>query len=310
MRLTARNPRALFFTLAFPLLLIVLFSALNGNAPIESYGETIRFAQFYTPAIAVMSLVTACYTTIVMGLAYARDDGLLKRVRGTPLPMAIYLGAWVTGAAAVGLGAVVLLFAVAVPAFGVHVYLDTLPAAVVTLVLGAGCLAALGVAVASLVKSAEQAQPVVQLTFLPLSFISGIWFPLDGAPGWLVSVAEVVPALPPRAGVRRRVHARRRLAGRPPRRAGDLDGGRAVRRGASLYLGALKWSDCRVDLAKDPLVEEVRVAMALNGGVSLAIWMGGCAVELDAARRAHATAERPVYTALCRRSRACSSSTS
>jgi ABC-2 type transport system permease protein len=193
MRLTARNPRALFFTLAFPLLLIVLFNALNGNAPVESYGETLRFAQFYTPAIAVPSLVTACYTTIVMGLAYARDDGLLKRVRGTPLPMAIYLGAWVTGAAVVGLGAVVLLFAVAVPAFGVHVYLDTLPVAVVTLVLGAGCLAALGVAVASLVKSAEQAQPVVQLTFLPLSFISGIWFPLDGAPGWLVSVAEAFP---------------------------------------------------------------------------------------------------------------------
>src|SRR4051812_48825843 len=54
------------------------------------------------------------------------------------------------------------------------------------------------------------------------------------------------------------------------------------------------------DLARDPLVEEVRVAMALNGGVSLAVWMGGCAVELDAARRAHATDARPVYTALCR----------
>ena len=114
-------------------------------------------------------------------------------MRGTPLPMWIYLGAWVTGAVAVGLGAVVLLFAVAVPAFGVHIYLDSLPAAVVTLLLGAGCLSALGVAVASLVKSADQAQPVVQLTFLPLSFISGIWFPLDGAPDWLVSVAEVFP---------------------------------------------------------------------------------------------------------------------
>ena len=57
-------------------MLIVLFSALNGNAPrCESYGETIRFAQFYTPAIAVMSLVTACYTTIVMGLATPATTG-------------------------------------------------------------------------------------------------------------------------------------------------------------------------------------------------------------------------------------------
>jgi ABC-2 type transport system permease protein len=192
-RLTMRNPRAVVFTLAFPLLLIVLFSALNGNAEVQSYGETIRFAQFYTPAIAVMSLVTACYTTLVMGLANARDDGLLKRVRGTPLPMWVYLAAWVTAAVAVGIGAVVLLFAVAVPAFGLHIYLDSLPAAIVTLLLGAACLSALGVAVATLVKSADQAQPVVQFTFLPLSFISGIWFPLDGAPGWLVSVAEAFP---------------------------------------------------------------------------------------------------------------------
>jgi ABC-2 type transport system permease protein len=192
-RLTMRNPRAVVFTLAFPLILILLFSALNGNTEVQSYGETIRFAQFYTPAIAVMSLVTACYTTIVMGLAAARDDGLLKRVRGTPLPMWMYLVAWVTAAAAVGIGSVVVLFAVAVPAFGLHIYADSLLPAIVTLLLGAGCLSALGVAVTTLVKSADQAQPVVQLTFLPLSFISGIWFPLDDAPSWLVSVAEVFP---------------------------------------------------------------------------------------------------------------------
>ena len=193
MRLTLRNPRAVVFTIAFPLLLVVLFSALNGDASVETYGATVNFSQFYTPAIGVFSLVTACYTTLVMGLSNARDDGLLKRVRGTPLPMSIYLGAWVTGAAAIGIGAVVLLFVVAVPAFGVHVYANTLAPAVVTLLLGAACLSALGVAVASLVKSADQAQPVVQLTFLPLSFISGIWYPLDDAPGWLVTIADIFP---------------------------------------------------------------------------------------------------------------------
>jgi ABC-2 type transport system permease protein len=107
--------------------------------------------------------------------------------------MGIYLGSWVTGAMALGIGAVVLLFAVAVPAFGVQVYAATLVPAVATLVLGAGCLAALGVAVASLAKTADQAQPVAQLTFLPLSFISGIWYPLDGAPDWIVQIAHVFP---------------------------------------------------------------------------------------------------------------------
>jgi hypothetical protein len=63
----------------------------------------------------------------------------------------------------------------------------------------------------------------------------------------------------------------------------------------------------RQDPPLDPLVEEVRVAMALNGGISLAVWMGGCAVELDCARRAHtgqerlggAVPDRTVYRALC-----------
>ena len=114
-------------------------------------------------------------------------------MRGTPLPMGIYLGSWVTGAALTGIAAIVLLFVVAIPAFGVDVYARTLPAAIVTLLLGAACLASLGVAVAALVKSADQAMPVAQLTFLPVSFISGIWFPLDGAPDWLVKVSHFFP---------------------------------------------------------------------------------------------------------------------
>jgi ABC-2 type transport system permease protein len=87
----------------------------------------------------------------------------------------------------------VLLFVVAVPAFGVDIYVRMLPAAVVTLALGAACLSALGLAVASLVRTADQAIPVAQLTFLPLAFISGIFYPLEGAPDWVVHLAHVFP---------------------------------------------------------------------------------------------------------------------
>jgi ABC-2 type transport system permease protein len=195
LKLTLRNPRAVVFTLAFPLLLIVLFSGLNGNATVPAMGGAgkVRFAQFYTPSIAIFSLIAACYTSLVLGVATARDQGLFKRVRGTPLPMGIYLGSWITGAATVGIAAIVILFAVAVPAFGVRIFANTLPAALVTLVLGAACLCALGLAVATLVRTADQAMPVAQLTFLPISFISGIWFPLDGAPDWLLKIAHFFP---------------------------------------------------------------------------------------------------------------------
>jgi ABC-2 type transport system permease protein len=194
-KIQLRTGRAVVFTFAFPLVLIVLFNGLNGNATVDAVGAAgqVKFAQFYTPAIAIFSLTTACYTSVIIGIATARDSGLLKRVRGTPLPMSTYLGAWLAGAALTGIAAVVLLFAVAVPAFGVKIYLETLPAAIVTLVLGAACLASVGLAVATLSKTADQAMPIAQLTFLPISFISGIWFPLEGAPEWLTKIANFFP---------------------------------------------------------------------------------------------------------------------
>jgi ABC-2 type transport system permease protein len=195
-RLALRDPRALMFTFAFPLILLTLFNALNSGVRVAAMGDAggkVPFAQFFTPSIGIFGLSSACYIGVVFGIASARDAGLLKRVRGTPLPMSVYLGAWLTGAALTGMAAVVLLFAVAVPAFGVHIYARTLPAAVVTLALGAATLAALGLAVASVVRTADQAIPVAQLTFLPLSFVSGIFYPLDGAPDWVVRVAHVFP---------------------------------------------------------------------------------------------------------------------
>jgi ABC-2 type transport system permease protein len=195
-RPTLRNPRVLVFTFVFPLILLSVFSALNSGERVAAMGEAggkVPFAQFYTPSIGIFGLASACYTGVIFGIASARDSGLLKRVRGTPLPMSIYLGSWLTGAALTGIAAVTLLFAVAVPAFGVHVYARMLPAAVVTLALGAATLAALGLAVASLVRTADQAIPVAQLTFLPLSFISGVFFPLQGAPDWVVHIAHAFP---------------------------------------------------------------------------------------------------------------------
>ena len=195
-RLMLRNPRTTFFTFVFPLMLLVIFNGLNSDARVAAMGGAggkVPFAQFYTPSIGVFGLTLACYTSVIFGLATARDEGVLKRVRGTPLPMPAYLGAWLTGAAVTGILSVVLMFGVAVPVFGVDIYPRLLPAAIVTLAVGAASLSAIGLAVSTLVRTAEQAGPVAQLTFLPLSFISGIWYPLDGAPGWVTTIAHAFP---------------------------------------------------------------------------------------------------------------------
>jgi ABC-2 type transport system permease protein len=195
-KLLLRNPRASFFTFAFPLLFLVLFNGLNGGSRVPAEGAAagkIAFSQFYTPSIGIFGLTMACYTSVIVGISTARDMGLLKRVRGTPLPMGIYIGSWLTAATLSGIAAVVLMFVVAVPAFGVDVYARTLPAAIVTLALGGASLAALGLAVATLARTADQALPIAQFTFLPLSFISGVFYPLDGAPQWLVTIADFFP---------------------------------------------------------------------------------------------------------------------
>ena len=192
--LMLRNPRVTFFTFAFPLMFLVIFSAINGDAMVPgASGDEVRFAQFYTPSIGIFGLTMACYSNVVFGLSYARDERLLKRVRGTPLPMPVYLASWLTGAVLLGIASVVLMFVVAVPALGVDIYPRLLPAAAVTLVLGAACLAALGLSVTTLVRNADQAGPVAQLTLLPLSFISGIWFPIEGAPDWVTAIAHAFP---------------------------------------------------------------------------------------------------------------------
>src|SRR3954468_17835023 len=78
-RMTLRSPRALGFTFAFPLVLVTLFGAINAGVEVSFAGTKVPFTQYYTPAIAVFGLTTACYTSLIVGLATARGARLLHR---------------------------------------------------------------------------------------------------------------------------------------------------------------------------------------------------------------------------------------
>jgi ABC-2 type transport system permease protein len=192
-RLTLRSSRGAFFTVVFPLLLLVLLSATSGDNRVSVPGGEVDFAQYFTPSIGIYALTVACYATPIISLAAARELGLLKRVRGTPLTSGIYLSAWLVAAILIGLASVALMFVVAVPAFGVDIYVRLVPAAIVTAVLGAASLAALGLAVSTFVRRADAAPAVANLTLFPLSFLSGVFFPLTNAPGWVLTLAHVFP---------------------------------------------------------------------------------------------------------------------
>jgi ABC-2 type transport system permease protein len=188
-----RTPRTAFFGLIFPLVLLALLNATNSGNSVTVAGGKVDFAQYFTPSIGIYALAVSCFTTPIFGLANARDLGILKRIRGTPLNPWIYLTSWLAAGIVTGLAAMTVMIVVSIPAFHLHVYPRLLPAAVVTAVLGAATLGALGLAVSTFVRRADTAPTIANLTLFPLLFLSGVFFPLQGAPGWVLRVAHLFP---------------------------------------------------------------------------------------------------------------------
>ena len=192
-KILLRGPRGAFFTFIFPLIFLIIFDAANKGSSLSVTGGKVDFVQFYTPGIAVFAVTTSCYQGLIILVANLRDQGILKRVRGTPLPPWIYLTALVSAAILAGLLSVLLMFVVAVPAFGMHIYWKLVPAAIVTLLLGAAAITSIALAVSCFVDRPESAQPIAGITLFPLLFVSGVFYPLEGAPDWLQKLAHVFP---------------------------------------------------------------------------------------------------------------------
>jgi ABC-2 type transport system permease protein len=192
LRLMTRTPRATFFTFVFPLILLVLLDSL-GSGDLSVPGGKVAYAQYITPAIAIFALTASTYTSVIFGVATAREQGTFKRVRGTPLPISVFLGSWIASTVLAALAAVTLMFVLAVPAYGVQVRLELLPAAIVTLMLGGLTFTALGFAVGSFIRRADTAPVIANLTLFPLLFISGVFFSAQGEPEWLHRIADAFP---------------------------------------------------------------------------------------------------------------------
>lgn len=191
-RIFFRNPTAAFFTLFFPLMIFVVFSLMFGNETIEYLGVTT--AQYYAPSMAVFAAVSATYTNLAVTTAYQRDQGVLKRIKGTPLPPIVYMGGKVVSAIMIAAISVIIMLSIGVLFYGLEIYARTVPAATLTFFIGVFCFAALGLMVAALVSSGEGATAVANATLLPLAFFSGVFIvPSEDSPAWLDTVANIFP---------------------------------------------------------------------------------------------------------------------
>jgi ABC-2 type transport system permease protein len=191
-RIFWRTPISAFFTLVFPLMFLIVFGLVLGNEEIEETG--LKVAQFYAPALAVFGAVSATYTNLAISTAIARDEGILKRVRGTPLPPWCYIAGRVGSAIYMAAISVAVMLVAGVAFYGLKIYGEAVPSLIVTFLVGVGTFAVLGLLLAALAPSGDSTPALANATLLPLAFFSDI-FIVTGpdTPAWIIRFADFFP---------------------------------------------------------------------------------------------------------------------
>lgn len=188
-----RSAVAAFFTLAMPLMFLLMVNFFLSGTETEG---GVGVSQHVTAALAVFGMVTATFTNLAINTAMARDQGILKRVAGTPMPMSVHLGGRILSATLVGVVSVTLMLTAGWLAFDVEIIWSQIPVFAVLLLFGAATFSALGLAVAAMTPTARAAPAIANGVILPLAFISGVFFPMDNAPSWLQALAGLLPLEP------------------------------------------------------------------------------------------------------------------
>jgi ABC-2 type transport system permease protein len=179
-----RNPSAAFFNFLLPLLLLVLVATAFAGDDAEL--ETL------IPGVAGMGVLATTFTALAFNLTLLRDEGVLKRIRGTPMPAGAYLAGFIGSATLNAFLQVGLVVAIGNLVYGVDWPHDW-PLLVLFTGLGVLCFAALGVAFAHVIPNEDAAPAYTNAVFLPLIFISGVFYSADELPPALEAVAEALP---------------------------------------------------------------------------------------------------------------------
>jgi ABC-2 type transport system permease protein len=183
-RMFWRNPSAAFFNFALPLDFLALVGAV--------YNGTQSDLNIIVPGIAGMSIVSTTFVALAMNTVALREQGILKRLRGTPLPSGAYLSAVAMHAITNTVVQVTLVTVVGRVFFGTGWPKDV-PELVVFVAAGVVCFAALGVALAHAIPNLDAAPAYTNAVFLPLIVLSGVFYDADNAPTFLHDIAVALP---------------------------------------------------------------------------------------------------------------------
>ncbi|MBA3327912.1 MAG: ABC transporter permease [Solirubrobacterales bacterium] len=183
-RMFWRNPSAAFFNFLLPLLFLALFGAILA-------GDQDQL-DVIVPGIAGMAVMSTTFSALAMNMVFLREQGVLKRLRGTPLPTGAYLGGLAAHAVTNTAIQLTIVIGAGAAVFGTGWPRHWLELAVFVAV-GVVCFAALGVALAHAIPNFDSAPAYVNAVFLPVIFISGVFYDADNAPAFLRDIAQALP---------------------------------------------------------------------------------------------------------------------
>jgi len=187
-----RNPQSRYFTLLMPIVFLVIFSTIFKGTTFAD-GRRIKITTFYVPGIMALGIISATFVNLSQTIVTQRENGEFKRLRGTPLPAAIVIGSRAVVGIVIAGAMSALLLAIGNLAYNVRIPQSTMPGLIVTVIVGAGAFSCLAFAVSALISSAEAAAPAINITVLPLYFISGVFVPESQIPSVLRDIARVFP---------------------------------------------------------------------------------------------------------------------
>jgi ABC-2 type transport system permease protein len=191
-KLYIREPMAFFFTLVFPILLLILFGAAFGNEPDPAINPQYGFVDFYVPSLLALIAGTVGLMSVPVKTAAEREYKVLKRYRATPLSPLTFISADVLNNLLVNLSGAVLTVIV-----GWLVYQLAMPENILTvalaLIVAALAFASLGYLIAALAPTTRIAQVVGMVLFFPMLFLSGVSLPREMFPHWMQQLSEFLP---------------------------------------------------------------------------------------------------------------------
>lgn len=186
-----RSAEYALLTFALPLILLLLIGGTNAGGYLP--GTHLKLTLFFVPGILAFGVIVAAYVNLGSKLAVLRHDGVLKRIKTTPLPSAAYIGGLLASTVATTVGIAACTGLIGWLAFDAVPRPAGLLALCTGLLLGIVCFAALGLAISSVIRSAESAGPVANASYLPIAIVSGLFDPSLGLPKWLSAVVGAFP---------------------------------------------------------------------------------------------------------------------